>query len=1433
MIIGQHSRGRRSSAGGAANHAGANYHHRVAAFLGVLILAEQNAPPRWGIPDSVSLEALFLETRERIDDLLVLDSSGGRTFIQVKHRLDLGKSEQSALADCMLQCVHQYVEGTSVTSGSRPLDPSKDRFVLVTGRGTPRDVSEHLSEVLNNVRALLPGQRLEDATGNAGQRNALSTVLSHLVNLWQQVAGKPPGESQQLELLRLIYVSVLDVDSEGAEEHLALMLLRGQILRHPHQSREKWRQLIAECAELAKKRHGADRSALQRWLIAHGSDLRAVRSYQEDIDHLRTYSEANYRRMTRAGCIVAGESRVSIPRQATALLQPDSPTRAVLLTSPAGSGKSTALAEFAGRLKAHGRDFVLVDLHGINGISDLMLSRPLPEVLRNWPGMYPSFLLLDGLDAGNINKAEIHILIDEVIHESTDRWHVVATIRDFDLGRDKIWAELFRGEPPSTDYCQPAFASVCHISIPPLSDTEMECVLLEVPILADVWRQSPQPIRVLLRVPFNLKLAGELLQGPSLRQGIMTAQTQLDLLDLYWDQRVVSSDGQGFAREHVLHCMAQNALSSHRVVFRRQSLALDAAFSSALHELHRVNILSSAERGPDTIGFSHQLLLDYAIARLILADTEQLPSLVTTDPDIANLFRPCLQMAFQMIWKRDASRSQFWEAAIRIVRSKEVPITTRVLAPSVAVDLIDSLSDLQPILDQYPIADHPESSAVVELVHYLCVSVLQAPTDRHLPDAWYDIAEYCNRLNKPYLFMAAGAIVTKMVTSPPVPGSVRFQQLGELARRLLDSALADRTTLLPGVLSAVCCTFATDPGESGRLLRKTLKSPKWAEGELKSGLKAFLPHLEEIRDHDVSLLADLFEAAFRHPCALGLTDQWEHGCYEYREDLHRLLKAYPLFLLDSAPLAARVAGEILSTPFAPDLQRLWQSFMDQIRKEFADEGASGESLKVITEIFQTMSGIPLQAARVGDQIGKPVTSDPAVLSLLKAVFSDEQLPAAPPRLALDRLPLRVVTRIRHLLRFYGATLSQIPSEERAARVLRRLAKLRHGLPGLDDSVVNVPEVRYGWRVLMGVSWVLSAVKWEDHSAVGLLRGLLLEGARHPDPGGRVEGPESIELDVCEPVRVSAAAGLVSLLAHPHGHNQEVLDAVFTLCADHNEQVRTTAAEGLRTLYPIAPDRVLQTVDSFQSSSYINPEYETAIREDCAVVLTVGYVLGGNQNCRVRVWESLDQLAAVEGPVILATTGNILLEAYRTQTKAGIISRGWEVYCHFLNRFAAVSEGDLMDVSDPVVQRKAEAATHQILRLFDIIDSLVERDNLDKHRLASDLLPVLQTLVRAQPDGVAVRGAAAMKALLPCDPKAVMRIMAEAVCRSDPSSINDRLLSEPLVDFVEHVLDAHLRAVREDVHLRKLLFDLLGGLYGGSCRDAGRLLHKASDLLRPQ
>lgn len=395
--------------GGAATQAGINYQNRVAAWLAVRILAEQDASPLWGLPAASTLEFLRCETEQPVDDIMIGTSDGGHAFIQVKRSLSMDTSEESALASTINQFVRQFLTYRGTTTGARPwerpLDAERDRLILVTSSRSPSSVREHLRSTLRRLRSLTPDQTIEEGATNIPERSALDALMIHLRQSWQSVTGAGPSDGDVRDIIRLLRVQVLDVEDEGDAEREAKDLLRRSVVRNANQADSAWNALVEACARYATTRGGADRQQLQHVLSSEEIALNAPRSYRDDIDRLRRYSQATLRSVTELSRLRIGDSgEVKIDRPSTHALRNGVEEGHVVVVGEPGAGKSGALHDLVESL-AEDRDVVFFAVDRLEARSlgelqnELSLTHEIDEILRNWPGEGPAFLVTDALDA--------------------------------------------------------------------------------------------------------------------------------------------------------------------------------------------------------------------------------------------------------------------------------------------------------------------------------------------------------------------------------------------------------------------------------------------------------------------------------------------------------------------------------------------------------------------------------------------------------------------------------------------------------------------------------------------------------------------------------------------------------------------------------------------------------------------------------------------------------------------------------------------------------------------------------------------------------------------------------------------------------------------------------------------------------------------------
>ena len=505
-----------SNAGGSAASWGFNFQHRVGAWFAAQILAERGAQPGWGLPTDTSFEWLRLETEQPIDDLLVGTSSGGLIYCQVKRRLTLSSKQDSELASTIHQFVDQFVTHQSRTDGPRPwdraLDPARDRFLLVCGPLSSTLVKACLPSVLDRIRSQVTGEQLGDAAVNRLERRALEALLAHIKAAWQQLNGSPPVASNIRRLLEFVRIQTLDFESGEAERSVET-LLSGTVVPDARAAVAAWNLLVSTSARLSESRTGADRSRLQEELGRAGIKVDAAISYREDIGRLQEHSRSTVENLARFAHLRVGTDVLKIRRQSTGAVRTAADAGSLVVLGQPGAGKSGALYDLVEELERQGRDHVLLAVDRLEATTsgalrtELGLEHELLEVLRNWPGEQPAFLVVDSLDAarGEAGATAIRDLLTAV--SNLPRWRVVTSIRKFDLRHSRPTRRLFAGQPASA-FVDSEFQDVRHVEIPVLSSEEFAQLRGSSPVLYDLLMRVPRELREVL---FNVSLMADLL----------------------------------------------------------------------------------------------------------------------------------------------------------------------------------------------------------------------------------------------------------------------------------------------------------------------------------------------------------------------------------------------------------------------------------------------------------------------------------------------------------------------------------------------------------------------------------------------------------------------------------------------------------------------------------------------------------------------------------------------------------------------------------------------------------------------------------------------------------------------------------------------------------------------------------------------------------
>lgn len=608
-------------------------------------------------------------------------------------------------------------------------------------------------------------------------------------------------------------------------------------------------------------------------------DAGATRNYQpqEDREVLIERSRTHLEHMARHTSLPLGQG-VHLERELTGPLLERAHEGSLLLVGEPGSGKTGALHSLAGELTREGRDVVvlaadLVAAAGQRGLAEeLGLQRGVFDALAAWPGSEPGFLLVNALDAARGREAASALtsLVAQVA-EGSRRWRVIASIRSFDLRHSPELRDAFAVPAPDDGgFLDAEFMSIRHFAVGRLTEGELQTAGTRAQALGAFLAQAPSPVRDLARVPFNLRLLCSLLGAgdPGVNR-LRALRTQLELLDVYWERRVLQPLPGRDSRVAAAERFCERAVELLRLRVPRRELLASGGDGASVDGLLSAGVLVEDPSSPgarlEQVAFAHHLLFDYALQRLLLAGSEeQVAERLERSQDFVLLARPSIVLRLLSAMHADGSWREFWTLALRLA-AEPVPVLARLIAPAVAVEQISEAAQLQPLLEA---VRRDEPTAVFLLRHLVSALTAFGSPGRPLAgaelDPWSELADRLAHEVTAGTAYPLRLLVWGMTMELEELTEAQLGRLGRAARALLAWGWSQQPPPWVDIqtgLEAVARSCASDPDASREVLATALSSERVAEHghrELRP-LAEEVPHLLRCLPE---LVQDLYETVF-------------------------------------------------------------------------------------------------------------------------------------------------------------------------------------------------------------------------------------------------------------------------------------------------------------------------------------------------------------------------------------------------------------------------------------------------------------------------------------------------------------------------------------------------------------------------------------------
>lgn len=366
-------------------------------------------------------------------------------------------------------------------------------------------------------------------------------------------------------------------------------------------------------------------------------------------------------------------------------------SNSVLITGSPGSGKSWTIAQFVRRCKAEKRQCLplIAEDFSVESLEQLRIALDFKSDVLSFVSSlsHEPVVVIDGLDALRSEPSQ-HTFRELIrqISQRAPKCTIVASIRTFDLRQSEELKTLFFSEPAAA-----SGRGFQQVTVPPLTDADLLQAFSQAPILQSLVAHATGEFKNLLRNPFNLHLAFQLLETGMTSDEVSHLHTQVQLLTKYWDSRI-EGQANSYDRKVFLRAVLEKMVEARSLSIPEMS-AYQIGQGPILSALQSDEILK--ESVTNRLSFVHNILFDYGVARLLL-DEQSVEAFIQTDRARTIFFRPSLVYFFHYLWFRD--RALFWTVAFKFFSSELLPERARIL-PAIAIcEAASTNDDLEPLL---------------------------------------------------------------------------------------------------------------------------------------------------------------------------------------------------------------------------------------------------------------------------------------------------------------------------------------------------------------------------------------------------------------------------------------------------------------------------------------------------------------------------------------------------------------------------------------------------------------------------------------------------------------------------------------------------------------------------------------------------------------
>ena len=374
-----------------------------------------------------------------------------------------------------------------------------------------------------------------------------------------------------------------------------------------------------------------------------------------------------------------------------------------LIIGNPGSGKTYSLKQLHNILNRRGITSLYIAIDNFTSVSnhefeeefflktgDNLISKLEQELNRIQNNNSKGVIIFDSFDSARDEsvKHKFLILMKKMKNTIGDKVNIIASCRSYDARISTGLQEIFPTSAHANNiHCR-------HFLIDELEETEVISALDKLGVDATHYRTFSKEFMALLRNPFNLWLFEQCGENTKLINEMGKLNSEIQLLDLFWDKRISGSDME--ISEKILHKITNLMLNNRSLSIKKRDV-FKSEYQKAWNRLLSNGIISYSDSMKSKVSFSHNILFDYAVAKLVLIDQlEEFTSFIEDDTSRLIFMRPSLMYFLSYIWVNE--RSFFWKITFDVMSSDRLPTVTKFIIVNTIVTHAKEVQDLEILL---------------------------------------------------------------------------------------------------------------------------------------------------------------------------------------------------------------------------------------------------------------------------------------------------------------------------------------------------------------------------------------------------------------------------------------------------------------------------------------------------------------------------------------------------------------------------------------------------------------------------------------------------------------------------------------------------------------------------------------------------------------